>query len=223
MKAARYLIFSFDDGVQDDRRLVQLLNQYGFRATFFLNGLFDEHSAAFEDEGATVVHLAYDQLYSLYQGHEVAVHSWSHPDLTQLTREAVIDELERSRTWIFNLFGIIPFGVAYPFGAYDSKTAEVIKQLGFKYARTIDNASDFFISSDPYFHHPTAHFLTKDFDLLLNNFLSTPLKNDPLILHFWGHSYELTGHDQWEAFEQKLIQLKKHTQLINISLNELFD
>lgn len=222
MKAARYLIFSFDDGVDDDRRLVQLLNHYGFKATFFLNGLFDEHSAAFEDEGAVVFHLPHDQLPSLYQGHEVAVHSWSHPNLTSLPKDLVIEELKRSRDWISNLFGIVPVGVAYPFGSSDKKTAEIVKELGFRYARTIDKAPDFSISRDPYLHHPTAHFLTKDFDKLLNDFLSTPLEDQPLILHFWGHSYELTGHDQWDWFEQKLIQLKKHKNIINISLNELF-
>jgi len=222
MKTARYLVFSFDDGVADDRRLVQLLNQYGIKATFFLNGLFDEHSDAFEDEGATVFHLPHALLPSLYQGHEVAVHTWSHPNLTVLPRASVIDELERSRTWIINLFGIVPVGVAYPFGCSDKKTADLIKELGFRYARTIENASDFSVSSNPYFHHPSAHFLTEDFDALLNEFLSIPLKNEPLILHFWGHSYELTGHDCWDWFEQRLIQLKKHKELINITLSELF-
>ena len=33
----KYVTFSFDDGVTQDKRLIELLNKYGLKATFNLN------------------------------------------------------------------------------------------------------------------------------------------------------------------------------------------
>lgn len=71
--------FSFDDGVVYDRQAVALLNKYGLKATFNLN------SALLGTDGK----ISASEVRSLYQGHEVAVHTLSHPNLTQLA----------ARTW----------------------------------------------------------------------------------------------------------------------------
>lgn len=222
MKPGHYLVFSFDDGVQDDVQLVALLNRYQFRATFFLNGLFDEQSPAFHDEGATVLHLPHDILKSLYHGHDVAVHSWSHPKLADLSDQEIREELNRCEQWIQATLGQKPVGLAYPFGVYDSRVVDIARQLGYRYGRTIEQAKDYSLSQDPLIHHPTAHFLCPDFDDIVQSFLSTPLNGQALILHFWGHSYELTGHHCWDVFQDRLASLKQHNELINVTLNEVF-
>ena len=36
-KILKYVTFSFDDGITQDKRLVEMLNKYGLKATFNLN------------------------------------------------------------------------------------------------------------------------------------------------------------------------------------------
>jgi peptidoglycan/xylan/chitin deacetylase (PgdA/CDA1 family) len=222
MKSGHYLVFSFDDGIQDDVPLVALLNQFHFKTTFFLNGLFDEQSPDFQDEGATVVHLPHKILKSLYTGHEVAVHTWSHPNLKDLSDQEIKDELNRSRDWIESTFGLRPVGLAYPFGIYDQRVVNIARQLGFRYGRTIDQAQDFSLSQDALTHHPSAHFLSSDFKSIVQSFLKTP-SDEIQVLHFWGHSYELTGHHQWDEFYLRLDYLSRQKELINVTLKELFN
>ena len=53
---------SYDDGRTQDRRLIEIFNQYGIKGTFHLNsGLFDRGDRILPEE-----------IKSLYAGHEVA-------------------------------------------------------------------------------------------------------------------------------------------------------
>ena len=62
--------FSYDDGVTQDIRLIELLNKYGLKCTFNLTGktLFGENTLS----TATVTEKFLDR------GHEVAVHGYFH-------------------------------------------------------------------------------------------------------------------------------------------------
>ena len=217
-----YVVFSFDDGVVDDRQLVQILNKYGLKATFFLNGLFDENSPSFQDEAATVFHLSHAELPALYMGHEVGAHTWSHPYLPHLSESDIIKESVQCRDWIQNLFHKNPVGFAYPFGGYDSRIATIIGNLGFKYARTIDQANDFSMSQTPLMLHPSAHIRTANFDELLDRFAATPCNSSQLILHLWGHSYEFTGHNEWDELQRRLAKIKSHEKIKNVLLTDIY-
>ncbi|MEJ0000408.1 MAG: polysaccharide deacetylase family protein [Verrucomicrobiota bacterium] len=71
---SKALTLSYDDGVKQDRRLVEIFNRYGLRGTFHLN------SSTLGGEN----HLAGDELAALFRGHEVSAHSVTHPFLDQL-------------------------------------------------------------------------------------------------------------------------------------------
>jgi peptidoglycan/xylan/chitin deacetylase (PgdA/CDA1 family) len=85
--------FSYDDGVVQDRRLVELLNRYHLKATFNINTQLQPAKDTFWIENTHVDHLSIDEMISLYRGHEVASHSQTHPDLTKLTDQALIEEI----------------------------------------------------------------------------------------------------------------------------------
>lgn len=217
-----YVVLSFDDGIVDDRRLVQLLNAYGLRATFFLNGLFDENSPSFEDEGATVFHLPHRELPTLYAGHEIGVHTWSHPYLPNLSDDDVRQELSKSREWITGLFGEVPYGFAYPFGGYDQRLARIIQESGFHYARTIHHTNDYSLSLTPFMLHPHAHIRSSQFYGIVEDFLATECNDAPLVLHLWGHSYEFTGHNEWEEFERRLQFICSKKIIKNVILGDIY-
>ncbi len=71
------LSLSYDDGKVSDRRLVDLFNRSGLKGTFHLN-------AGFLGEGECV---AAGEIASLYAGHEVSAHGFTHPTLPLCPRE----------------------------------------------------------------------------------------------------------------------------------------
>lgn len=64
----RVLTFSFDDGSQNDARLVSLFDQYRLKSTFHLNGR--NYIGKTADEKAAV--------RETYKNHEIACHTLSH-------------------------------------------------------------------------------------------------------------------------------------------------
>lgn len=81
------ITFSYDDGVTQDRRLIEILNRYGLKATFNINsGLLDRPDDFLMIDGKKIGHakVSAAEVRRLYQGHEVAVHTLTHPNLTEL-------------------------------------------------------------------------------------------------------------------------------------------
>lgn len=61
----RIVTFSYDDGHENDKRLIELFNKYGIKGTFHLNGI--KYAGASEERKA--------ELRAIYDGHEVACHT----------------------------------------------------------------------------------------------------------------------------------------------------
>ena len=81
---AKALTFSYDDGITQDRRLVEVLNRNGLKGTFNLNsGFFGMQQNEYQQN------LTPEEAAALYTpgGHEVAVHTVSHPYLEKLSDE----------------------------------------------------------------------------------------------------------------------------------------
>ena len=57
--------FSYDDGVTQDRRLVELLNRYGLKATFNLNSGIQSYAEVFENNGIRIHRLNVRELPEL--------------------------------------------------------------------------------------------------------------------------------------------------------------
>ena len=64
---------SYDDGVLQDIRLVELMNRYGIRGTFNLNSsLMESGFTWLHENGMQVTRLTPSQAAGLYDGHEIA-------------------------------------------------------------------------------------------------------------------------------------------------------
>ena len=74
--------FSFDDGVTQDVKTIEILNKYGLKATFNLNAGYLGLKGAEDANGARRDKVLASQVKEIYQGHEVAVHTLTHPNLT---------------------------------------------------------------------------------------------------------------------------------------------
>lgn len=114
--------FSYDDGVSQDVRLIALLDKYGLKATFNLNSELFGACCNLTVKGETVTHniLSAEESKKLYTGHEVAVHTLTHPNLTTLPDEEVIRQVKTDRENLSELFGYEVYGMAYPCGGVNN-------------------------------------------------------------------------------------------------------
>ncbi|KAF7340000.1 Chitin deacetylase [Mycena venus] len=63
------------------------------------------------------------------EGHQIAVHTWSHPSLTTLTNEQIIGELGWSKKVIKDVIGVTPTHFRPPFGDIDNRVRAIAKAM----------------------------------------------------------------------------------------------
>lgn len=211
------ITFSYDDGVHQDRRLVELFNKYGLRATFNLNsGRFgrEEDYATYFGRTICVDTIKPEEVRSLYEGHEVAVHTLTHLNLTRCTDAEIIRQVEQDRLKLSELAGYEVVGMAYPCGGENNNdhVAQVVKDhTGIKYARTISSTGTFEHPQNLHRLNPTIYHLadrtspdgmSAKMDDLMEK-AEEFLRADCGLFYIWGHSYEFDLFDgAWERFEE---------------------
>ncbi len=197
--------FSYDDCTVQDIRLVELFNKYGLKATFNVNsGLLGTKNELVR-KGVRVCHdkLFAQDLPKIYAGHEVAVHTLTHPDLQQLEDAEVVKQVEEDRKNLEKIMGYKICGMAYPFSReYSDRLAEIIKtQTEIKYSRTTNSTYNFDLQNNLFQFNPTIHH--DDFENLFRlgeEFVE--LKPDtPKLFYIWGHSFEFDILNDWDKFE----------------------
>ena len=209
------ITFSYDDGVTQDIRLIELLNKYGLKCTFNINsGLLSTSNMLIRNGGMRIAHYKVDKNYvrEIYEGHEVAAHTLTHPNLAKCDDEEIIRQVEMDRLALSELVGYEVVGMAYPGGFFDDRIVNVIKNnTGIKYSRTVISTNSFDTQENLYCFNPTAYHL--DFDKLMKlgqEFVE--LRTDtPKFFYIWGHAYEMDyGADYWVRLEDffKLISGK---------------
>ena len=198
--------FSYDDGITQDIRLIELLNKYGLKCTFNLNSELLGTGRTLDREGLRISHykIKPEDVAEIYKGHEIAVHSLTHPDLTTLDEAEIIRQVEQDRLNLSALVGYEVVGMAYPCGPNDDRTANIIKEnTGVKYCRTVTEVDSFDPQENLYRFNPNVYHL--DFDRMMKmgkEFVE--LKADkPQIFYIWGHAYEMDYRpDYWIKLEE---------------------
>ena len=197
------LTLSYDDGTVHDIRLVEILNRYGIKATFNLNSIHftqrrPQKTRAMTREEAAALFAG--------SGHEIAVHSFSHPFLEQLPRGNAAWELMQDRKTLEEMFGCIVRGMAYPMGTYNDEVVEAARLCGICYARTCKATHGFDLPEDWLRLHPTCRHNDPALMELCSRFLTLhedrPWDPRPKLFYLWGHSYEFSDDDNWELIEE---------------------
>lgn len=199
--------FSFDDGVTQDRRFVGLLNRFGLKGTFNLNSELLGKPGSLIRDSVRVDHnkIPPEEVASLYRGHEVAVHTLTHPTLTGVEDpEEIVRQVEEDRKNLSALAGYPVTGMAYPGGGVnaDARVAEILRtRTAVRYARTTVETRGFARQTDLFLFNPTVRMA--DFDALFSlaeTFLALEPAEDALF-YIWGHTYEFDIHDEWDRVE----------------------
>lgn len=206
----KYLTFSYDDGVTQDIRLIELFCKYGMKATFNLNSELLGREGELIREGVRVSHnkVAPCDVRSIYDGHEIASHTLTHPSLRELSEQQIVKEVELDRERLSALAGYEVVGFAYPGGGinYDSRVANIIKaNTGIKYCRTTVSSHSFARQENLFEFKPTVYHHA-EWDKLFTlgeKFLSLDSGSDA-VFYVWGHAYEFDIHGTWDRFEEFL-------------------
>ena len=210
------ITFSYDDGVTQDIRFVELLNKYGLKCTFNLNSELLSHKGMLIRNGQRISHykIHKEDVKDLYDGHEVAVHTLTHPNLTRCDDAEVIRQVETDRLNLSEMVGYEVVGMAYPCGGVnnDDRVADIIKKnTGVKYSRTITTTGSFDLQENLYRFNPTAYHLDFEDMMRLGEKFMELTPETPKIFYIWGHSYEMDYcADYWVKLEEffKLISNK---------------
>ena len=200
------ITFSFDDGVTQDARLIELMNRYGLKGTFNLNSGLLGREDYIVRQGRKISHkkVRVEEVKCLYAGHEVAVHTLTHPDLTIMTDDEIVRQTEQDRKALSALVGYEVIGMSYTGGGknYSERVVERIRtSTGIRYARTIEHSYDFRKNSDLLQVQPTAR--CSDFETLLplaESFLSRQT-DESALLYIWGHSFDFDVDESWNVLE----------------------
>lgn len=197
--------FSYDDGVTQDRRLVELFNRYQVKATFNLNSGIQSGANKWERKGVVISRMNQKGLKELYAGHEIAVHCLTHASLTDCEEETMYNEIWADKRNLEALFETKVTGMAYPFGRYNDLAVKVLEECGIQYARTTIANASFGRQSDLLRFQPTCHHNDANLWECVERFLASDQEDQ--IFYIWGHSYEFDQEDNWERMEELLKKL----------------
>ena len=192
---------SYDDGVVQDIRFVELLNRYGLKGTFNLNyGLMRSGFTWQHECGMTVRRLREEQIISVYQGHEIASHSYSHPYFDHMDEASILKELGADKFFLERLTGREVAGYATPFYYYSDLLAACVRHCGFAYARISDKSDDYSIPEDFYRWRGSKFHWDRDLEVFVDGFLETD--RELALCQLVGHSYDLDVLNLWEKMER---------------------
>ena len=213
------ITFSYDDGVTQDRRLIEILNRYGLKATFNINsGLLDRPDDFLMIDGKKIGHakVSAAEVRRLYQGHEVAVHTLTHPNLTELDEQEIVRQVEEDRKNLSALAGYEVTGMAYPCGGVnnDDRVAQVLKEhTAVRYARTITSSNSFAPQENLLRFNPSVYHLDwADMEKMADEFFALQAET-PQLFYIWGHSYEFDINDTWDRFEAFCKKISGHSDI----------
>lgn len=201
---AKALTLSYDDGVDADVRLLQIMKEHGLKGTFNLNSA----RYALEDTGYTKenVHarMSRNKCIEVFKdsGMEIASHSLTHPRLERLPKLMCEYEVLQDRMELEKDYHCMVRGFAYPFGTYSDEVVEVLKQCGIVYARTVESTENFAVPTDWLRMPATCHHNNPRLMELAKGFVEAQIATGPALFYLWGHSYEFDDNANWNVIEE---------------------
>lgn len=207
---------SYDDGVTQDIRLIEMMNQFGIKGTFNLNsGLLGQNGTVRAGrEEVSHNKLKPSEIGTVYRGHEIASHGLYHSSICQTDAARCNYEILTCRKDLESLLSHPVTGYAYAFGAYDDTVLQSLHNCGITYARTIQATHSFEVPGNFLIWNPTCHHDDELLLALTDQFLGDS-RSFPLIKLFyvWGHSYEFDQNHNWEHMREFLDKISGHDNI----------
>lgn len=236
-----FITLSVDDGYPLDMRVAGLLKKYSLPTTFYIPATDPSRPVL---EKSEIRELSEEKLF------EIGAHTYSHVPIHRMTSKEAKNEIVEGKTYLEDLTGKQVSSFCYPHGKFTADTIRLVKEAGFKGARTchfniLSPPKDPFltgVSTHAYSHSAgiqIRHAIVERNIEGLKNYLSIyRMKTDWEIhfmcsldyvernggvAHLYFHSWEIEKEDQWEKLERVLCYAAQKTSLKRILNKELYD
>ena len=156
---------TFDDGPIPNvtPRILEVLKKEGVKATFFVVGRMAEKYPFLLKEICE-------------EGHEVGIHTYSHPDLTRLSKEELLEELNKTRILIRKITGKDTYLFRPPGGRYDNKVIVTTTLSGYKMILWTDYPEDYGCLSSKLIYQRAVSKAEDEGIILLHNGIDATLE-----------------------------------------------
>lgn len=200
---AKALTLSYDDGIEQDIKLIEIMNKYGLKGTFNLNsGIYATEGTVYS-KGVIHRRMTKKQVTETYanSGQEISAHTLTHTFLNQLPVYMAVNEIIKDKENLEKQFDTIVRGMAYPYGAISDDAIEALRLCGIAYARTVISTYDFRIPEDWMKLTATCHHNSPELQNLAKKFVEDKVTRAPYLFYLWGHSYEFEENNNWNVIE----------------------
>lgn len=120
-KSGKYVAITFDDGYEDNyTNMFPILKKYNAKATIsVITGCIN-----------TPGHLTSEQIKEMSDSGLVSIqtHTETHPDLSSLKYDDLLNEIVRSSETIENITGVPVTVVCYPYGKYNDEVLSIVRE-----------------------------------------------------------------------------------------------
>lgn len=241
----KFFAWSFDDGLEQDKKIVATLKEYGMGATFHLNsGLYgrkyyvgrignigvtdtpvDSFRANKKHLLSYVPHfrIPEDEVVQVYDGFEIAAHGLTHQNLEKCGKVVRDKEIREDIITLSEQFGHRIDGFAYPYGVGVKQSRETLVSAGIQYARTVRTTSDFRFPADPFNIPITCHHISAKTFSVLERFIQMEPKQDDLLFLMFAHGYEFdfeTKESNWGKFRRICETVCRQDDIVCCSVKE---
>jgi hypothetical protein len=228
------LTTSWDDGHKCDVRLARMLREHRLKATFYV--------APENQEFAKQDLLSVPEIRNLSQDFEIGAHSMTHRRLPTIPQEEAASEIFESKAVLEHLIGKEIKVFCYPGGAYTKLHVQLVRDAGYRYARTVDRY--IFTADNPYEAGTSLHVYSHRFgfdlwrmarfvkfqpikllrclewDALAKAMFDQVVKEGG-VYHIWGHSWEIDQHHDWERLENVFRYISANPEVNYVTNGEL--
>lgn len=213
----KYFIFAIDDGTIYDKKVIDIFNKYNIRATFNLNSGLQDFVWYKDDK--PVERLKLFENRHIYDNHEVASHSLTHPWLTSLSDEDVYREVKEDVDNIERIFDRKVTTFSFPFDYFDERTINIIKSVGIKQI-ILPEIDDSFKFPRDLFHIKVTSWNIDDALTKIDGFIKD--KNAELFIYL-SHSYDYEFADNYDKLEMLCKKVLSDKNIKTITINELMN
>lgn len=158
-------------------QILQILAKHNIRTTFFLTNIWLNE---YPHLGKEIVAC----------GHEAALHTATHPRLTELPDEKIRQELQENASLIKDITGQYPVLFRPPFGAYNNRVIKIIKEENFIPIQwSVDSLDWKDLSADAMFRRVTQRIHPGAIVLFHNDGANTPQALEPILEYLKNEGY----------------------------------
>ena len=203
---SKALTLSYDDAVEQDFRLIDIMTAHGLKGTFNISSYqYIPEGYVYPPEKKWGQRMTMERATELYSrnGIEHALHAYTHPHLETMSSSQIAYEIIKNRESLEAQFGDIVRGMAYPYGTYNDEVIRVLHDCGIVYSRTVKATLSFDLPGEWLKWHPTCHHIDPHLPELTAKFVEKSPKVDqhPWLFYVWGHAYEFVRDDNWHIIE----------------------